>query len=132
MDPAYHPALAVVLHDGSIDPARAMTQISGAKQFRWWALAVPDDRNALQRRGYEFRKGWRLQYLGPKDGNLSVLRFSIEDLSPERKGEVIGQVEYVHDLANGREFVIRGYRIRVGEVAPDGTLAFTSTKEGSS
>lgn len=126
----YHPALAVVLKDGSVDPEAAIVQFQGGKRWRTWSLANPDDRNGFHREGYSYQaESWRLQYLGLDGESSTVLRFSIEELSGSSRDERVGQVEYTHDMSKGRDFVIRGVRITILDVEGDGRMNYTATDD---
>jgi len=123
----YHPDLLLVLRNGKLDIAAAILQYRGARmnRGRTWKLADPADAAALLPDGATFLVGWRVQYLGPLDGDLDRLRFSIEDLAQGFGREDLGQVTYVHDLKNGPSFVIRGRRILIEDVAADGIIRYS-------
>lgn len=119
----YHLQLALVMRNGTINPARAVAQFAGMKKSRTWPLSSPSDSTALKPDGYSFNSpSWKLQYLGLDKENNKVLRFSIADISGS---ETIGQVEYNHNLANGNSFVIKGVKFEVLEKGNDGTLAYS-------
>ena len=123
----FHPVLALVLTPNASPPRlnteSALRQIHGKKQGRSWALADPARATGLRSTGFTFRgTAWSLQYIGPDKHQSKVLRFTIDDLKNNR--ERIGQVEYAHDLKNGPEFVVRGVRFRIVNVAPDGLITY--------
>jgi len=121
----YHIALAVVIEKGVLDPEAAIVQFGGSKRWRKWGLKNPADSDAFHADGYQHAGvSWRLQYLGPDRGAAAVLRFSIEEFSGSSRDEKVGQIEYVHDLSKGREFVVRGMRVRIHEVATDGIVKY--------
>ncbi len=123
---SFHPALALVLTPAvtpTLNVNHAVTQVYGSKQGRSWSLSNPNQANAIRLAGYSFsRETWRLQYIGTDKENPQVLLFTIDDLRPNR--ERVGQIEYAHDLRNGREFVIRGIRLRIVEVTSDGLISY--------
>ena len=124
----YHPVLALVVTPDVLSPKlnteAALKQIHGKKQGRSWALADPARANGLRFIGYTFSgTAWRLQYIGPDKHQSKVLRFTVDDLKNNR--ERIGQVEYAHDLKNGPEFVVRGVRFRIINVALDGLITYS-------
>ena len=95
-------------------------------------LKNPADIDAFRRDGYSHSAAsWTLQYLGPDKGSATVFRFSIADLSGSSDDERIGQVEYVHDLSKGREFVVRGVRVTILDVRSDGIVTFVAKYNGS-
>jgi hypothetical protein len=84
------------------------------------------DVGAMRFHHYRFSgHGWRLQYIGRDGRNSSVMRLSIEEYGRGDSSERVGQVEYRHDLSNGKEFVVRGMRVRIDDVAADGLITFT-------
>ncbi len=126
----YHVQLAAVLENGVMNPEAAIVQFAGGKRWRKWGLKNPADSGAFRPDGYQYRGiSWRLQYLGPDGRNATVLRFSIEEYSGSLRDETIGQIEYVHDLSKGREFVIRGMRVRIDEVGIDGVVNYSATRD---
>jgi hypothetical protein len=123
---SYHRQVAVVLKDGYIDADSAVVQYLGAKSYRSWALVDPSDARAMRQWGYQFtRPTWRLRYIGVDSSDGQVVRMSIEEWERGTIDERMGQVEYRHDMQNGNEFVIRGTRVRIDELAGDGLLTFT-------
>lgn len=127
INPAYHPALALVLDPASQSPTlsadHALLQFQGAKRGRSWKVADGSSTSSIRFAGYMFtRTAWRLQYIGPDKQQPKVLRFTIDDLRDNR--ERVGQVEYAHDLTKGSEFVVRGVRLRIMNVAPDGLISY--------
>lgn len=123
---SYHPELAIVIRGGLITPEAALVQHRGARQWRSWPLEDEGHADAFAHHGFSYRRGWRVQYLGPLDGDLQRLRFSVEDVSPiGAGGEALGQVTYVHDLRNGPEFVIRGQTIVIREVSMNGVIEYS-------
>jgi hypothetical protein len=126
----YHPALAVVLKEGAVDPEAAIVQFQGGKSWRTWSLTNPDDSDAIRPERYVYQSAsWRLQYLGLDGGSSTLLRFSIEELSGSARDERVGQVEYTHDLSKGRDIVIRGVRITILDVGGDGRMKYTATND---
>lgn len=127
VNPDFHPVLALVLTPDTslpkLNTETALKQIRGNKRGRSWALVDPARATSIRSIGYTFRgPAWRLQYIGPDKHQSKVLRFTIDDLKNNR--ERIGQVEYAHDLTNGPEFVVRGVRFRIVNVAPDGLITY--------
>jgi hypothetical protein len=123
----YHPLVALVLkNNGAIDPAYAVVQYRGAKRQRSWRLASRMDVQAMRFDHYRFSgHAWRLQYIGPDGSSSSVIRLSIAEYGRGDFSERVGQIEYRHDIANGNEFVVRGLRVRIDDVAADGLITFT-------
>lgn len=124
---SFHPALVLVIRPDSqplINPDRALLQIQGAQKGRALSFEIPAQASAIRFFGYRFfgDQTWRLQYLGQDRSSPDVLRFTIEEVRPS--GERVGQVEYLHDMKKGNEFVVRGVRVRVVEVASDGRLTY--------
>jgi hypothetical protein len=132
----FHPALALVLLPSTmptLSSDHAVIQIDGTKQGRTWSLSSPSQANELRLAGYIYSgETWRLQYIGPDKEHSDVLRFTIDDL---RGRERVGQVEYAHDLRKGREFVVRGVRLRISDVSSDGLISYVvvadARREGS-
>ncbi len=122
---SYHVQVAVVVKDGFIDPDSAVVQYLGPKNYRSWGLVDTSDANALRSSGYYFtRPSWRLTYIGVDGSDGVVVRMSIEEFDRGTLRERLGQVEYRHDMRNGNEFVVRGARVRIDEIAGDGLLTF--------
>jgi len=123
---SYHPQVAVVLENGHIDADSAVVQYLGPKNYRSWGLVNASDTDAIRFWGYYFtRPSWRLTYIGVDGSDGRVVRMSIEEFERGTIRERYGQVEYRHDMRNGNEFVVRGARIRIDEIAGDGLLTFT-------
>jgi hypothetical protein len=123
---SFHRLLALVVAPGnqasSLSVKNPLIQIEGGKEGRSWKLSDSSNTTALRQGGYNFTSAWRLQYVGTDKQQSKVLRFTIEDLRGNR--ERVGQVEYTHDLDKGIEFVVRGVRIRISSVAPDGLISY--------
>lgn len=115
--------------DGHVGPADPATQIGGARRGRTWNLLSPAAGQLLSPHGFwadeesfpGMQEGWKLQYVGYQG---SVLRFTIQELGLDKQR--MGQVEYVHDTKDGKEFVFRGRRLQVDAIDRDGTLHFTT------
>lgn len=125
---SFHPALALVLTPAeapTLSVDHAVMQVQGKKQGRSWSLSDPKQANAIRPAGYvlDGGKAWLVQYIGPDKHQANVLRFTIEDLRGSNRQRV-GQIEYSHDLSKSREFVIRGVRLRIDEVSPDGLVTY--------
>jgi len=122
---SYHVQVAVVVKNGFIDADSAVVQYLGPKNYRSWGLVDTSDANALRSSGYYFtRPSWRLTYIGVDGSDGVVVRMSIEEFDRGTLSERLGQVEYRHDMRNGNEFVVRGARVRIDEIAGDGLLTF--------
>lgn len=114
--------------DGRVDPADRAIQVGGLHRGQTWRLVSSNAGQLLAPAGFwpdeeEFpgmQQGWKLQYVGSQG---SVLRFTIQELGLDKQR--MGQVEYLHDLNSGKEFVFRTTRLRVDAVDGDGTLHFT-------
>lgn len=118
----YHIQLAVILKNETIDPSYAIAQFSGMKKHRTWALQSKEDSNSIIFSEYlPSQNWWRLQYLGLDKNDKNVLRFTIET---RFQREIIGQIEYTHNLSNGDEFVIKGVRFKVLQARNDSTLTY--------
>jgi hypothetical protein len=129
----FHPALALVLLPSAtptLSADHAVIQIDGTKQGRTWSLSSTSQANAIRLAGYVYSgETWRLQYIGPDREHADVLRFTIDDL---RGGERVGQIEYTHDLRKGKEFVVRGVRLRIVDVSSDGLISYVVVATGGS
>ncbi|MEH6484126.1 MULTISPECIES: hypothetical protein [Pseudomonas] len=124
---AFHPALTLVLVPAAVPTLsvdHAVLQVAGSRQGRTWSLSNPGQAKSIRTAGYTFAgmRKWELQYIGLDKNQPQVLRFTIDDLT--RNGERAGQIEYVHDLRKGKEFVIRGVRIRIDDVTSDGLITY--------
>ncbi len=115
-----------MLKDGYIDADSAVVQYLGPKSYRSWGLVDAFDTDAIRFWGYYFaRPSWRLTYIGVDGSDSRVVRMSIEEFARGTLSERLGQIEYRHDMKNSNEFVVRGARIRIDEIAGDGLLTFT-------
>ncbi len=123
---SYHRQVAVVLDGSLIDVDAAVVQYLGPKNYRSWGLVDASDANQMRFAGYSVtRPSWQAIYLGTDGTDASVVRMSVEEINHGTFSEQLGQIEYRHDMKNGNEFVIRGARVRIDELAGDGLLTFT-------
>jgi hypothetical protein len=119
---SYHNQLAVVLKNETIAPSRAIAQFSGMKKHRTWPLQSNSDSNSIIFNEYlPSQNWWHLQYIGLDKSDKNILRFTIET---RFQSEIIGQIEYTHNLSNGDEFVIKGVRFKVLQARNDSTLTY--------
>lgn len=119
---SYHNQLAVILKNEKIAPSRAIAQFDGIKKHRTWQLQSSSDSNSITLNGYlPNLNWWLLQYIGLDKNDRNILRFTIET---RFKSEVLGQIEYNHNLRNGNEFVIKGVQFRVIQAQNDSTLTY--------
>lgn len=119
---SYHHGLAVILKEERIIPERAIAQFSGMKKHRTWPLQSRSDSKAMILHEYlPSQNWWRLQYIGLDKNDKNILRFTIET---RFQSEIIGQIEYTHNLSNGDEFVIKGVRFKVLQARNDSTLTY--------
>lgn len=117
--------------DGTINPTAAVVQFRGMKAGRSWPLENPEDADAIRYIGYwPSDRSWAIFYIGPDAVNPNTLRFSIADFQGVGSdSESKGQLLYVHNLALGNEFVIRGIRIKVINLSKDGVINYVILDE---
>lgn len=131
---SFHPALALVLLPTAppkLSSEHAVIQIEGGKRGRTWSLVNPGQAGSIRLFSYVTSgKSWSVQYIGQEKGQSQILRFTIEDRT--EMGERVGQVEYTHDLRNGREFVVRGVRLRIEDVLSDGRVSYVIVSDDES
>ncbi|QJD59222.1 hypothetical protein HG264_10050 [Pseudomonas sp. gcc21] len=119
---SYHNQLAVILKNETIAPSRAIAQFGGMKKYRIWPLQSNSDSKAITFKEYlPSQNWWRLQYIGLDKDDKNILRFTIET---RIQSEIVGQIEYTHNLKNGDEFVVKGVRFKVLQARNDSTLTY--------
>jgi hypothetical protein len=129
-----HPQIAVLASfDGTIlSKDEAAYQIMGLKTYRRWSLDDNSDNLKYFSKALYIGTGFKLFYLGRKG---STLRFSVAKyVTPKIKkyassDEKLGEIEYTHNLDDGNLFTIRGIKIQIDNVEPDGTLHYTVISE---